>query len=222
MLAYQAAGALVLEAASAEVFHLAAVGAIHGVTPLAAAGRNGPGRGEILCTGDGWLLYAAFKAPGSATFGPSVLVSTDGNYLLGDGEDAAKWLRVRVDASYLVEGQQASVYLGDLYNNAIAGADVTAAEASAGDELIYTITMHNLGPASLSQLKVWIPEDVDFLEISDDGASWVDPMAEQDALEFPELAAGASDTLHLRRTIPGSKASDPDVLNQLAFSFQGV
>lgn len=217
----QHADALRLELDSVEVEHLVPIGTIPGVAVLAAAARNAPGSGTVRSSGDGSLL--SWKAPGSSSFGPDVEAAADGDYLLEDGEDPSKWLRVQVWRQYLVPGAaEATVSLRDLYNNAAGHDDVTAAEAQAGDVETYTITMKNEGTLTLSQIKVWLDAATDDLEISENGSSWVNPTSEAAALEFPDLVAGGTDLLHLRRTITGGADPDPNVLNHLHLSFAGL
>ena len=141
----------------------------------------------------------------------------------GIGEDLGKWLRVEVSAAYLCAcPTEAEICLADVYGNAIAHDDVIAAEAAAGSVETYTITMVNDGDLILSQIKVWLDAATDDLEISDDGASWVSPTTEATALEFPDLAPGSEDTLHLRRTIAAASEADPAVLNHLHIGFSGL
>ena len=200
---------------------LAAVGVLDGVRVLAAAGANGPGMGRLIATADGDRI--AWQAPGSDTAGDAIQAAADGSYLLEDGEDAAKWLRVQVYSTYRPEGSGAArVYLGDAFNNALAGADVSAGEASAGDVFPWTIILTNAGLATLSQLKIWLDAAVTRIAIADDGATWVTPTTEAAALALPDLVPGGTDTLHIRRTVAASTPFDPSELVHLHYSFQGI
>ena len=100
MIAFAGPDALLIEESAVEVTHLHLIGTIPGVIPLLAAARNGPGSAMLQSTGDG--TYIQWRAPGSMTSGTAILCATDGNYLLRDGEDANKWLRVQVDASDII------------------------------------------------------------------------------------------------------------------------
>jgi len=214
------ADALRLTLASVEVRHLVAVDSIPGVVIAAVAARNGEGSGRLRSDGDRlqWL------APGSATFGAVVYVDADndGSYLVEDGEDRDKWVRVDVYPDYLPDGgAEVQVSLEHVRENGISHDDVTAGEASAGDVTTHTVSMENDGAAIQTQRKVWIDAAVSGLEISDDGAAWVSPTTEATALRFPDLGVGASDTLHLRRTIGAGASEEAGVVNHLHFSFCG-
>ena len=213
------ADALRVEVSSVDVENLRPTGTIHGVVVNSAAGRNGPGTGRIRSIGNvlGW------KAPGSNTWGDGVACAADGEYLLEDGEDRDKFVRVQVYADYLLEGaDEAVVELADVYENDVGQADLTAGEATAGDVLDYEVTLENVSNNWLSQITVWIEPGTAGLEISDDDAAYVSPKVESAGLEFADLAPGASHTLYLRRTIAAGAGSDPDVLNHLHISFHGL
>ena len=211
---------LKIESSGVEVSHLYVIGAIPGVIPLLASASNGPGLGSISSSGDGAILH--WRAPGSAIAGAGVVCLTDGNYLLQDGADTNKWLRVQVDVSEL-EGtsRQSEVALTDIFNNAIATDDITANQASAGNVETYTLTLENQSNTILSQLTAWIDATVLGIEISDDGASWVSPTSKETGLALPDLSPAATDTLHVRRTITAGAASDGNVLTYLHFSYRG-
>lgn len=221
MVATLTSAALELSISSIELEHLDVLGTVPGVIPLLAAARNAPGMARLRTTGDGTDLQ--FKAPGSATWGPVVTVTANGEYLAHDGDDFDKWLRVYAYLPYLPDGHAESrVMLNQRYGVGIADDDVTASEASAGDVATYQITMTNNWTRTLTDLCAWIDPAVVDLEISDDGSTWVSPTTRFAALEFPDLAASATDILHLRRTITAGAASTPAVLNQLHLSFCGL
>jgi len=219
--AYRHADALRLEVVTVEVQHLAAVGTVSGVALLLAAARNGEGTGRLRIDSGGVQL--SWQAPGSDTFGDKVNCTVDGEYLLEDGEDRDKWIRVQVYADHLPEDtEEAQVYLLQVYGGGVSDDDVTAVEASAGDVAVYMILMKNISAVGLSALKVWLHADTADIEISDSAiAGWVSPTTEETALDFPDLAAGDDDTLYLRRTIAASSASDAGVIDKLHFSFLG-
>lgn len=213
--------ALRIETGGSESLHLTAMGTLPGVVVLAAAGRNGPGMGRLKADETGTRL--AWRAPGSATYGTPVVCSPDGLFLLEDGEDRDSWLRVHLRSAYAVPGHaEARIALGDRWANAVGHDDVTAGEASAGDVEDYTVTLANDSAAGLSQVKVWIDTAVSDLEISDDDITYVSPTTEGTALGLADIPAAGSITLYLRRTIGAAEPSDPDVLNHLHFSWQGI
>ena len=220
MIAFNGPDSLRIESSSVEVRHFYVVGTIPGVIPLLAAARNGPGSGHLSSSGNGTRLH--WRAPGSTITGAGVYCANDGDYLLRDGEDPNKWLRVQVDASELATGARGGVVeLTDRFNNAIAGDDVSAAEAAAGDVETYTLTLENQSNTTLSQFKIWIGPNVSGIEIADDGATWVSPITKATALTLPDLLPGVEDTLHLRRTIVAGAVADGDVETLLHFSYRG-
>ncbi len=119
--------ALRLELAGVELRGLRAVGAIPGTLVLAAGGANGTGTGRLRSWGDGTFL--SWQAPGSATPGPEALIPSDGDWILEDGEDRAKWIRLRVWTASLVAGPaEALVRLQDRYGAGVAADDQAAAD----------------------------------------------------------------------------------------------
>jgi hypothetical protein len=217
---YSGADALKIEPSGVLLESLQRLGEVPGVVIDRIAGRNGEGIGELTCIGAdkgvGW------KAPGSSRFGAAVVAAADGFYLLEDGEDASKWVRVYVYRDYLITGRTARVYLKDRYENRLGYDDITAGEATAGDVSSWTLELYNAGASTFHQFRVWIDAAVSGLDISDDGASWVAPTTKETALELPDLGAGLADMLHLRRTIVAGAVADPKVLNRLHFAFQRV
>lgn len=224
VLAMTGGDALRFTVAGTEVQHLEAFGTVSGVVIESASATNGPGTGMVrnrgLVNGTAKLSW---KAPGSSAFGDDVPVSADGSHLLLDGDDLDKWVRVGVTTTFLTASEEMNeVLLRDVFENEIGDADVTAAEASAGDVKTYTVDMKNVGTVALSAIVVWIDAAVTGIEISDDGIVWVSPTTEATGLKFPDLSAGATDTLHLRRTIAASSPSDDGVLNHLHAVFDGL
>ena len=213
--------------------HAAPVGPIPGVAVLAVAAINGPsgggggsgGAGRVRSYGDGTLL--AWRAPGSATFGETVDVSAGGSFLLEDGEDTDKWVRISVDPDWLNPAAAAGdVFLADVYENWVGYFDVTAAQALAGNVQTWSIALKNASGSPIWDLKVWLDSSiagVNGIQISTDNVNWYAPDAEDhaDVLEFGDLAAAAVATLYVKRTIPAAAPSDPDVLNWLHCSWDG-
>jgi len=213
--------ALRMEVASAGTQHLHWMGTLDGVAITHVGGRNGPGTGHIQSDGTGSKL--SWKAPGSSTYGTGVDCSAGGNFILCDGDDPDKFVRIAVTASRLpTSNDEAIVLLADVYNNDVASDDVSASEASAGDVETYTITLANDSTDKLLYVKVWIDSGVSNIEISDDGASWVTPTTEGTALSFGTIVVSGTDTLHVRRTIGAAAGSDPNVLTHLHASFESL
>ncbi len=210
-----------IESSTVEVTHLNVIGTIPGVIPLLAAARNGPGVARLSSSGDGQTLH--WRAPGSTTYGVGIRCLVDGDYLLQDGEDRGKWLRVTVDVSELASGARETVVeLSDVFGNPIATDDLTAGEATAGDVETYTVDLENQGNSILSWLTIWIDSGVSSIEISDDsGGPWVTPKSETTGLVLPDLLPGVTDTLHVRRTIAAAAGSDGSVLTYLHTKYRG-
>ena len=212
-----------LEVASVESASLTAIGTIGGVNILAVGGANGIGAGTLRVSNSGTRL--AWCAPGSVTFGSSIVIEASGNYIVEDGENEAKWLRVSVNTDFIPTSSdhEAVVQLYNTYNNAVGHDDVTAGEATAGDITTYQITMANDGPAGLLNFIVWIAKGWDRLEIGKDGSNWYRPWGEHHAesLIWAELKSGSETTLHVRRTIAAGAASNASVLNVLGFAWDG-
>lgn len=211
---------IAVKASGVEVLQLGVAGTIPGVAPLAAGGANGPGTGQLRQLANGRLQW---KAPGSSTFGGEIFVGLGGHFLLEDGDDAADWLRVSVTTAFVVAGAaDAKVFTQDRFNE-VGPDDVTAAEALAGDVSTSTLTLENTSGANVVDLVVWLDPSTVGLEISDDGVSFVTPTTKGTALAMATpLAPGATDTLHIRRTIGAGASSDPDVLNLLPMSWEGI
>jgi len=208
------------ESGAVEVQHLTAAGTVPGVWIQQVAAANGPGTARIRSAG----YNLTWQAPGEAVPGEPVEVKIPGHYLLEGAADPNKWARVRVYPRYLTNPAgggvaDAAVALADRYANPIASDDVSAAEAAAGDAETYTVDLYNQSTEMVTGLRVWIDPAVSGIEISDDGAAWVSPTTEADALVLPDLAAKTADTLHVRRTIGAASDSDPKVLTHLRVSY---
>ncbi len=210
-----------------EIRQLAAVGTLPGVVPLLAAARNGPGTAALRYTAAGAIQY---KAPGSSTWGPAVTLPAhaipDDTWLVRDGDDADKWLRVQVYADYLPSvATEAAIELADVFGNAVGKANCAAADALAGEVISWEITCTNTGDRAgpgqdLTALTWWLtPPAGTTLEISDDGLSWVAPTSEGTGLVLGTVAAGASTTLHVRRTLAADSDAAPSLLSQLHASY---
>jgi len=219
----QHADALRIRTASTEVVQLTAIGTIPGVAVLNAAARNGTGTARLRSSGETVGHLLCYRAPGSSTFGVPHRVEADGVYVLPDGEDPSKFVRVQVWTAYLAPGiAEGSVKLRDVFNNEIKADDVSAAEAAAGDVETTTLSLENDGGRILSQVKAWLDPSTENLEISSDGVAWSTPTGEASALGLADVPPDGSVTLHLRRTIAAGAPSDPEILNQLHLSFCGL
>ncbi len=208
-----------LSAVESPSFHV--IGSLPGVAVLAAAGANGPGTGDLESEDGGTKLK--WKAPDSGTHGTSVDVSTDGSYILEDGEDERKWVRVQVVNSFMLNVPMSTfIYLSEVYENAVSSDDVTAAEATAGDTKDYTVDIKAESPMDLLDVKVWLESPDDGIFISDDGVVYVQPKSEgADALSFARIASGATQSLFLRRITSAGASASTGILNRVRFAWDG-
>jgi hypothetical protein len=203
-----------------EIQHLTAVGALSGVYVQAIAARHGPGIGRLRNDGAGKLSW---QAPDSSTFGPAIPAGSDGAYLLEDGDDRNKWIRLQVHESHLnTRPAEEQVYLDELYANGPPHDDVSETEALLGHVETYQLDLMNESPFNVGDLRVWLDASTPSLEISDDGSSWVAPTDETGGLQFGELVAGYQARLYLRRTISAGAGSDPDILSKIHYAFSGI
>jgi len=209
--------ALRFEKDASEIVCLAAAGAPPGVVVLRAAGKNGEGSGRIVINSSGDGLR--WRAPGSSIYGDDVAAGDDGEYLLFDGEDFHKFLRVQVYAARLEPDAWSEVELRDIYGNQVAGEDATAEEASTGDISEHNVTLRNASFSTIADLLAWLDPTTTGLEISDDGETWVSPTTEATALDLGTIAAHDSSPFYLRRTIAPGAESDAEILNHVHFRF---
>jgi|GEM_PF-2387286 len=209
-----------------ELQYLHAVGTIPGVQVACVAARNGPGTGIIRSTGDGQSMQ--WRAPGSQTFGEVVWCGCDGMYLLEDGEDYDKWVRVQVYADYLFAGASESrIYLADMFNNVIGSRDFTATEAQDGSSLIYLFERKNVSGFDATDLKLWIDPDHVFDAVTGNGvkvwggSDWVAPDSEDhpDVLMLDRLKPGEYVVSMARRWVAAGETAAPNLLECLHFSF---
>lgn len=204
-------------------FHfLGFVGALSGVVVLASAARNGVGSGRLLCSG-GMMQW---QAPGSATPGAAVNVSAGGAFLVEDGEDASKWLRIHVYPAYLPLTGQARVLMQDRFNE-LGPDDVDASDALAGETETVEFTLHNVSGNAIVNAKLWIDpagSGAPVLEVSDDGVTFVAPDSElhADVLVWPLIAVGESKSIWIRRTIGAATGSVAEALNLLQWAWLGA
>ncbi len=181
---------------------LHAVGTIPGVTPLAAAGRNMAGTGYLRSRGDGTLL--SWKPPTSSrwpvqSYGDDVDVSAGGDFLIVGGEDDHQWLRVHVEPAYLQPPNEAAVQLSEWFNNAIAGDNITAAEAAAGGIFAHELILRNDSGGTILGLVAQVDSGAADLGI------WADefpfPPGGTNEVELGDLAPAAEVSLWCFRSV---------------------
>ena len=205
-----------------EVRHLMALETLPGVAVRFASGANGPGTARLRYDAAGGLAY---RAPGSAAFGPIVTPDPDASapesIVLHDGEDRDALVRCDVYLECLPPvATQADVSLADVHNNPIGRANCAAADALAGETISYEITCRNVAEYSATSLRFWVTEPAAYtIEISADGSIWSTPTSEATALVLGDVAPDATRTLHVRRTIAPATDAAPSLLTLLHGAF---
>lgn len=212
---------LTYDTGAGEIQSLSPLGTIPGVVILHVSGANGVGTGFLRSEGTGGMLLS-WKAPGSAVYGAPVNITANADYLLEDGEDRSKWIRIEGHFTLLGPVIEQRIYLADVYDNQLVSRDVTRLEAFLGHVLLYTIDFTNLSNRIIRRIAFWIDPAVVDLEISHNGSTWVTPTTPATALQaWSPMAPVGSIALHLRRTISAGSPSDTDVLNQIHCHFYG-
>jgi len=212
--------ALRLRFMGADVVSMRVIGdGIPGVIATAAAARNGVGAGRL--SADGNLLR--WQAPGSATPGPAVACAADGVYLLEDGADASKWLRVQVYNAFLAATGEARVFIGDRYNE-LGPDDVAAADAIAGIIETTQYTLFNASAAPVLNVLLWIDAATAGIAVSSDGVNFYTPTSAGDphVLSWSSIGPSGQVPLWMKRTISAAATSDPGILNELQFSWSSL
>lgn len=200
---------------SIESFSLRWAQTIPGVIPVAVNAANGPGVGILRSTGDGTLF--SWKAPNSDLFGSTVDCSTDGSYVLEDGEDQMKAIRITVYNSYIAPNPiQSEVLLDVIYNNAVAGADVTAAEASSGDTSWWDFEQENVGSHDWLDVKCWMTQE------SKNNGIWISTDTHRESAEDDTLWCGTTGVRIYRNSSFTITQLDSIFVNGIDTSPQGV
>ena len=123
---------------------------------------------------------------------------------------------------------EAAIYIQSKYGTAVANggadSDITEAQATTGVVQTWTRDLKCQSNVGASQVKAWLDTDhAAGIEISTDGAGWVSPKGKMDnrpaaALDFADVPAGSSITVHFRRTIAAGAVADPDIFVVLYLS----
>lgn len=227
MTPYTRGDGLHLQLAGGDAGFMRVVGTLVGVVVLAVGSRNGPGTGRLIAA-PGQML--AWQAPGSTTPGQAQACTNDGVYLLEDGSDPSKYVRVQVYASYLPASGEAMIAMQDAYNGL---ADVTAVQAAAGLTDITTFALKNVSnttngaPMLATLVKMWLDQTAGYnpnLSISSDNVNFFTPTGPGDpnALAWASIAAGASVPVYLKRTIGAAAPANPIARNALQFQWTGI
>jgi hypothetical protein len=218
------ADALIFKISSAEVRQLNAVGTIPGVAVTFVSGQVATGTALLAYTLDAeGVSFLQFRAPGSSMLGEFVSMLADGSYLIADGEDRSKYIRVTVVLAKLpASSAQSLIYLADAYDQGPAGTMATAGQASAGQVLDYSIDLYNQSARTLEHITAWIdPRHVDLYQISNDNATWTAPQTRAAGITIANIAPAGTGTLYIRRTIAAGAVADPDLLAVFKLAFAG-
>jgi len=210
---------LIFQISAAEVKPLAAVGTVSGVAISFVSGSVGPGSALLAYTNN--LTALRFRAPGSASFGEYVEVSGGGDYIVADGENRSKYIRVTVTPAKLPESDsQSLVFIQEMNDNSAGGTPATAAQAAAGQVLDYFIDIYNQSNFPAQAIVAWIdPLAGSEFQISNDNATWVSPKTEAVGISIANIAPAGTGVLYIRRTIAAGAAADPDLLSVFRCSY---
>lgn len=217
-----------LQLSGADCISMRVVGALAGIAVLAAGARNGPGTGRIIASAGGYL---AWQAPNSATPGtPQPVSSIDGPYLLEDGDDVTKWIRVQVYNAFLPTAGEARIFIADTYAVDVPGVgvgDIDAATAATGTLETTQFALKNVSPVRVDNIKLWIDRSgvqSRGVTVSSDGITYVNPGSEVagNVLLLGSLAPGASVSVWMQQTIAVAATFDPGRLNILQFGWDGL
>jgi hypothetical protein len=190
-----------------------------GIVVLSAAAANGTGQGTINVTPAG----LTWQAPHSGTPGTPQACRPDGEYLLIDGEDESKFIKVAVYNDYLPATGGAPVLISDTFN-AFGPDDVTASQASSGNTSVATFTFANVSGNAIVKLTAWLSPFVSGVTISSDGVNFYDPVSsgDADALQWPSVGLASNVPIYLKRVISAGTASMASILNHLCWAWVGA
>lgn len=210
-----------LQLAASDVASLRAVGTLAGVVILAVAARNGPGQGILIASAAG----ISWQAPHGLAGAPQP-ITADGSYLLEDGADPSRWIRIQAYAAYLPQSGNALVSLGDQYAG-VGIDDVSAANATAGIIETTQFSIKNMTANAITGVTLWIDatgNGYGTVSISSDGANFFKPLSQGDpnVLTWASIAPAASANLWVKRTIGAGAASNAGLLNLLQYAWNGV
>lgn len=199
---------------------LDALDTVGGVEITEVAGRNldaargaGIGRLETFYDVDG-VLRAAWRGPGSDTFGDAVNVAAGGAFLLADGSDDDAFIRVEVTPDRASDTTASMpVRLVELLNAGATAGNISESDALAGVIQTRTLTLANLSASvALANVRIWLGPDTRFCEVSWNGAAFTaatDPTTSDAAIGSKTITAGSTQNFTLRRTIPAATAATP-------------
>lgn len=128
--------ALRLQDGGADSPSLHSVGIIPGVWVTEPGGGNQEGTGTIRNTGSNGRLLS-YKGPDSDTWGPEIHVTQDGEYVLMDGENFSKYIRVQVSVDKLEYSDAATDTPEETYAT---GESPSTAEVTPADQISASIS----------------------------------------------------------------------------------
>jgi len=170
-----------------------------------------------LAANDHLLVFASDKDRRIATepLHTNFKLTGDGEYLLEDGEDIGRFLRIEAVQSFLKPQAMASrVYLKEVYLNGFAQQDVTA-HPTTFQFVVYSVTMKNYSPHTLKKLLIWVDPDSDVSISSTALGPWSNPKTEAAGTSFPDLVSGGTDLLYLRVGVSAASNAYAKILNHI-------
>ncbi|MEK6798961.1 MAG: hypothetical protein AABZ12_08365 [Planctomycetota bacterium] len=206
----------------AELRLLFAIGTVPGVIFGECGRRNGVGKGSLRYGAQEKALR--WKAPGSGVYGAAAVVGNGGTFLLEDGADTDKYVRVTVQAAYLPasDAETAVFLLDDPSLGPRMFLDVPKEEALAGVTNVIPVTLSNVGRSVMTNLAAWMDPATRFLSISGNDTTYVAPTDEASALALGTLAVGAERAFYVKQIIPAGTLYTPREIAGLQFRFDAL
>lgn len=199
---------------------------------------NGAGTGKLGVDASGNFTWTP---PGGAV-GTGVAIAAGASGILeGASEGAA--VRVYVDPGYTsVARTVESVELLEIFNGALAMANLSSAQRVAGRTTYRAVLLSAVGKYSVAQLRLWLPpvgsqatwslgletpvagalQTIANETTAPAGISWSSPTTEGAALTVASLAAGSSLGLWIRRVFPSGGVVSARESVRLSIKFKGA
>jgi hypothetical protein len=228
MIVYTGADQLRFEGVhDAEHFGLYTFGTVPGVSVTLASENNGPGIGHLRYR-QGSLSW---KAPGSATFGPDQNVAAGGEWIVVDGDDGNKFLRVSAFPAFLPVSDTSAavrmkvrpgVWVVPTAFLVVNGGRVRTAGVPPYTAQGYQRLYNRSTSTNLTNVRAWLEAGAgfnDYLTISDSASGpWVAPVTELTGLALAAIPKGNTSpvSLHWQIDVPGGEppsAAHPIVVN---------
>lgn len=186
---------------------LQTLGTLPGVRIVAVSGRNRAGLGRLQYDPAAGLSWCA---PGGVSLGAPVDVSGGGNHVVADGADATRWVEVEVTSAALPDAvSMATVRIDEVFNDAVGGDDVSAAEAASGGAgTTRTLALTNRTAGSLT-VRVWLGAyTAKQHQLRAAGGSWSAPTSAAAGIVLT-IGGGRIVTFNLRRQLLSLTPASP-------------